>query len=112
MTRSSTHDVTELLIEWSNGNKTALDKLMPLIHEELRPLAHHYMSHAWRRPRPETLCARATLCKPLRWLTRLISAGNSKDYSLAKPGPLLRHRGNLDAQHPGGSCAQSRLRQE
>jgi RNA polymerase sigma factor (TIGR02999 family) len=45
MTRSSTHEVTELLIEWSNGNKTALDKLMPLIHEELRRLAHHYMSH-------------------------------------------------------------------
>src|SRR5437870_3462082 len=45
MTRSSTHEVTELLIEWSNGDKAALDKLMPLIHEELRRLAHHYMSH-------------------------------------------------------------------
>src|SRR5436189_3780662 len=45
MTQSSTHDVTELLIEWSNGDKAALDKLMPLIHEELRRLAHHYMSH-------------------------------------------------------------------
>src|SRR5438874_4548704 len=45
MTQSSTHDVTELLIEWSNGDKAALDKLMPLIHEELRRLAHHYISH-------------------------------------------------------------------
>jgi len=45
MTQSSTHDVTELLIEWSNGDKAALDKLIPLIHEELRRLAHHYMSH-------------------------------------------------------------------
>ena len=45
MTRPSTHEVTELLIEWSNGDKAALDKLMPLIHEELRRLAHHYMSH-------------------------------------------------------------------
>lgn len=45
MTRPSTHEVTELLIEWSNGDKAALDKLMPLIHEELRRLAHHYMSN-------------------------------------------------------------------
>src|SRR5881398_1220850 len=45
MTQSSTHDVTELLIEWSNGDKAALDKLMPLIQQELRRLAHHYMSH-------------------------------------------------------------------
>src|SRR5687768_11281295 len=44
MTQPSTHEVTQLLIEWSNGDKSALDKLMPLIHEELRRLAHHYMS--------------------------------------------------------------------
>jgi RNA polymerase sigma factor (TIGR02999 family) len=43
MTQPPTHEVTQLLIEWSNGDKTALDKLMPLIHEELRGLAHHYM---------------------------------------------------------------------
>jgi len=45
MTQSTTHQVTQLLIEWSNGDKKALNKLMPLIHEELRRLAHHYMSH-------------------------------------------------------------------
>lgn len=44
MTEPPTHQVTQLLIEWSNGDKAALDKLMPLIHEELRRLAHHYMS--------------------------------------------------------------------
>ncbi|MEP6818355.1 MAG: sigma-70 family RNA polymerase sigma factor [bacterium] len=44
MTQPSTHEVTELLIEWSNGDKAALDKLLPLIHEELRRLARHYMS--------------------------------------------------------------------
>ena len=35
--------VTELLIEWSNGNKEALDQLIPLVYEELRRLARHYM---------------------------------------------------------------------
>ena len=44
MTQASTHEVTQLLLEWSNGDKAALDKLIPLIHEELRRLAHHYMS--------------------------------------------------------------------
>src|SRR5256885_10313676 len=37
-------EMTRLLVDWSNGDKSALDKLMPLVHEELRKLAHHYMS--------------------------------------------------------------------
>lgn len=44
MTEDPTHQVTQLLIEWSNGDKSALNKLMPLIHKELLRLAHHYMS--------------------------------------------------------------------
>lgn len=37
------HEVTGLLLDWSNGNKEALDKLTPLVYEELRRLARHYM---------------------------------------------------------------------
>ena len=40
----NSHEVTQLLIQWSNGDKAALDKLMPLIYEELRQLARHYMN--------------------------------------------------------------------
>jgi RNA polymerase sigma factor (TIGR02999 family) len=40
----STNQVTGLLEAWSHGDKDALDKLTPLVHEELRRLAHHYMS--------------------------------------------------------------------
>ena len=32
-------DVTELLMDWSNGNRTALDRLMPLVYDELHRLA-------------------------------------------------------------------------
>jgi RNA polymerase sigma factor (TIGR02999 family) len=32
-----------LLIAWGDGNQAALDKLMPLVFEELRRLAHNYM---------------------------------------------------------------------
>jgi RNA polymerase sigma-70 factor, ECF subfamily len=38
------HQVTKLLIDWSNGDKSALNDLMPLVYDELRRLAHHYMS--------------------------------------------------------------------
>lgn len=44
MTNPQTHQVTELLLAWSNGDQSAFDKLMPLIDEELRRLAHRYMS--------------------------------------------------------------------
>lgn len=43
MTEAQTHDLTQLLIEWSNGDQTALDKLVPVVEQELRHLAHHYM---------------------------------------------------------------------
>ena len=39
----SPQQVTQLLAAWSEGDRAALDKLMPLVHEELRRLAHHYM---------------------------------------------------------------------
>ena len=44
MTQPQPPELTQLLIEWSNGDKAALDKLMPLVHAELRRLAHRYMS--------------------------------------------------------------------
>jgi len=36
--------VTELLIEWSHGDRGALDRLMPLVYEELRNVARHHLS--------------------------------------------------------------------
>ncbi|MCA1620535.1 MAG: sigma-70 family RNA polymerase sigma factor [Acidobacteria bacterium] len=41
---SPTHEVTRLLVAWGSGDRAALDRLMPLVHEELRRLARHYMS--------------------------------------------------------------------
>jgi RNA polymerase sigma factor (TIGR02999 family) len=37
-------EVTELLLAWSQGEASALEKLMPLVHKELQRLAHHYMA--------------------------------------------------------------------
>jgi RNA polymerase sigma factor (TIGR02999 family) len=33
-------DVTALLVSWADGDRQALDRLMPLVYEELRRLAH------------------------------------------------------------------------
>lgn len=35
--------VTRLLIEWRGGRQTALDELIPLVHDELRRIAGGYM---------------------------------------------------------------------
>jgi len=36
-------DITRLLAEWSNGNPSALDNLIPIVYDELRRLASRYM---------------------------------------------------------------------
>src|SRR5215471_786755 len=46
MTASGSPDVTELLVAWSNGDPTALDKLVPLIYGELHRMARRYMQQA------------------------------------------------------------------
>ncbi len=38
-------DVTQLLLDWSDGHQGALDQLMPLVYDELRRLASHYLRH-------------------------------------------------------------------
>jgi RNA polymerase sigma-70 factor, ECF subfamily len=41
---SPTHDVTALLIEWTRGDNAAMDRLLPLVHGELRRLARRQMA--------------------------------------------------------------------
>jgi RNA polymerase sigma factor (TIGR02999 family) len=43
MSMSSTHDITELLLAWSNGDQAALERLTPLVYQELYRLAKGYM---------------------------------------------------------------------
>lgn len=43
MSSASTHEVTVLLRAWSQGDQTSLEKLTPLVYEELRRLAQKYM---------------------------------------------------------------------
>lgn len=44
MPREASSPVTELLVRWRGGDREALEQLMPLVYEELRRLAHRYLS--------------------------------------------------------------------
>ena len=44
----SQNEITRLLTAWTDGDQSALEKLVPLVESELHRLAHHYM----RRERP------------------------------------------------------------
>ena len=46
---SSPDSITKLLIEWRDGDETALNRLIPLVYDELHRMAHRHM----RRERPE-----------------------------------------------------------
>jgi hypothetical protein len=48
-------DITRLLQSWGNGNRDALDELMPVVYSELRKLA------------ARTLNARIIRCARRRW---------------------------------------------
>jgi RNA polymerase sigma factor (TIGR02999 family) len=45
MNPQGSNDVTELLVAWSNGDRAALDSLVPLIYAELHRLASRAMRH-------------------------------------------------------------------
>ncbi len=39
-----THEVTQLLLKWSNGDKNAFGELLPLVYRELQKIAHRYLN--------------------------------------------------------------------
>jgi RNA polymerase sigma factor (TIGR02999 family) len=45
MGRAGADDVTELLLQWGGGNRSALDRLMPVVYGELRRVAGRYLRH-------------------------------------------------------------------
>src|SRR5271169_6126432 len=47
-TANSSHEISALLQAWSGGDRAALDRLTPIVYDELHRLASRYM----RRERP------------------------------------------------------------
>ena len=44
MEASSTHEITQLLVAWNNGDQLALEQLTPLVHTELHRIARRHMA--------------------------------------------------------------------
>jgi RNA polymerase sigma-70 factor, ECF subfamily len=55
-------EITRLLAEWSGGNQAALDRLVPIVYDELRSLASHYMRSERSEPLLQTT---ALVMKPI-----------------------------------------------
>ena len=95
-------EVSQLLIEWSHGNKAALDQLIPLVDAELRRLAHQYMSQ--ERP-GHTLQTTALVNEAY------LRLADQKEVHWQNRAQFLRGRGPVDAAHSGRSCPQSATHQ-
>ncbi len=67
-------EVTQLLLDWSDGNRAALDRLMPVVYEELRRVARVQL----RKERPGHLLQTTALVHEV--YLRLI------DYEVAPEG--------------------------
>ena len=44
MSPATPDEITGLLVAWGGGDESALERLMPLVYDELRRVAHRYMS--------------------------------------------------------------------
>jgi RNA polymerase sigma factor (TIGR02999 family) len=47
-------DVTRILHEWKSGSRDALDRLIPIVYDELRTIASRQLAREWRHDRLQT----------------------------------------------------------
>jgi RNA polymerase sigma factor (TIGR02999 family) len=66
---TTSHEVTQLLLKWTQGDEAALEQLIPLVYEELRRMARQYL----RRERAGHTMQTTTLVHEA--YLRLIDAG-------------------------------------
>lgn len=69
MNAESSHDVTQLLLQWTAGDESAFEQLVPLVYEELRRMARQHL----RRERTGHTMQTTTLVHEA--YLRLIDAG-------------------------------------
>lgn len=88
MEASDPHDVTGWLHAWIEGDPSALAHIVPIVHEELRRLAHHYM----RREQPGHILQTTALVDEA--YVRLVDAGRvdwrNRAHFLAISARLMR----------------------
>jgi RNA polymerase sigma factor (TIGR02999 family) len=99
--------VTQLLLAWSKGDRSALDALTPLVHEELHRLAHHYMK---RERAGHSLQTTALVNEAyLRLIDQQRVEFNNRSQFFALAATLMRHilvdhaRSRRYLKHGGGA---------
>jgi RNA polymerase sigma factor (TIGR02999 family) len=104
----SQQEITQLLVEWRNGDQAPLDKLMLLVYCELRRLAHHYMS----RERPGHTLQTAALVNEayLRLVNQRDIEWFNRAHFFAIAANVMRRllvdhaRSRSYEKHGGGAC--------
>ena len=98
-------DVTALLLEWSGGNRAALDELMPLIYAEFRQLA----SRALSRERPNHTLQSTALAHELylKLIDQKRAQWRDREHFFAMASQIIRrilvdYARRLHAQRRGG----------
>jgi RNA polymerase sigma-70 factor, ECF subfamily len=102
-------ETTRLLSEWRAGDQTALDRLLPIVYEELRRLASHYM----RAERADHLLQTTALVHEayLRLIDDKDASYETRHHFFAVAAQVMRHvlvdyaRARQRAKRGGGAPA-------
>jgi len=110
--RESSEGVTELLVRWRGGDQAALDTLMPLVYQELRRLAQHYLR---QERREHTLQSTALVHEAyVRLVGQNVPQWQSRAHFFGIASRLMRqilveHARSHQAAKRGGSCCKLAL---
>ena len=89
MSTPSSHDVTQLLLDWRSGKREASQELMPLVYDELRRVAQNYLSH--KRP-GHTLQATALVHEAyLKLIEQTKVDWNDRAHFFGMAAQMMRH---------------------
>ena len=84
--------IAQVLTDWANGDPAARDRLVPIVYDELRRLAHHYMADEREGHTLQTTAL----------VNEAYSGWSGSTDAVARPRPLLCDGGDADAPRPGG----------
>jgi len=82
-------EITHLLLRWGNGDRQALEELMPIVYQELRGLAYHYL----RMERPDHTLQGTALVNEvyLRLIDHSDTPWESRRHFFALASRIMRH---------------------
>jgi RNA polymerase sigma factor (TIGR02999 family) len=86
---SASGEITRLLVDWRSGDQAALDRLLPLVYDELRRVARTHM----RRERPDHLLQTTALVHEayLRLVDQKSVSWHTRAHFFAVAAQVMRH---------------------